>query len=428
MSMQTFAQKALAKSAGLQNVSIGSTVDARPDRILSHDNTAAISTIFNQFGLENVLQPEKLVVTLDHAAPPPTPIHARNHAEVRKFVTRNNIEHFFEIGRGICHQVISEEALILPGQLIIGADSHTTHFGWLGAFGAGVGRTEIAALWATGELWMRVPNSISVKLTGQLNSGVTTKDLCLHLIGQVSSDGGLYASIEFSGESISQLSIDSRTVIPNMMAELGAKNAYLPPDKQVFEWLANKLKHRLSVEAISKLAIYPDKGATYLEVIEIDLEKLEPQVASPHQVDNVQPISVVAGKQVDQVFIGTCTNGRLEDIAIAAEILKGQKIATGTRMIIIPASSQILHSAVDLGYISILLDAGATLGTPGCGPCMGNHLGVPAAGETCLSTGNRNFRGRMGEPDAEIYLASPAVAAATALTGAITDPRSLEVS
>ena len=189
MSMQTFAQKALAKSAGLQNVSIGSTVDARPDRILSHDNTAAISTIFNQFGLENVLQPEKLVVTLDHAAPPPTPIHARNHAEVRKFVTRNNIEHFFEIGRGICHQVISEEALILPGQLIIGADSHTTHFGWLGAFGAGVGRTEIAALWATGELWMRVPNSISVKLTGQLNSGVTTKDLCLHLIGQVSSDG-----------------------------------------------------------------------------------------------------------------------------------------------------------------------------------------------------------------------------------------------
>ena len=428
MSMQTFAQKALAKSAGLQNVSIGSTVDARPDRILSHDNTAAISTIFNQFGLENVLHPEKLVVTLDHAAPPPTPIHARNHAEVRKFVTRNNIEHFFEIGRGICHQVISEEALILPGQLIIGADSHTTHFGWLGAFGAGVGRTEIAALWATGELWLRVPNSISVKLTGQLKSGVTTKDLCLHLIGQLSSDGGLYASIEFSGESISQLSIDSRTVIPNMMAELGAKNAYLPPDKRVFEWLANKLKHRLSVEDIRKLAIYPDKGATYLEVIEIDLGKLEPQVAAPHQVDNVQPISVVAGKQVDQVFIGTCTNGRLEDIAIAAEIQKGEKVATGTRMIIIPASSQILHSAVNLGYISILLEAGATLGTPGCGPCMGNHLGVPAAGETCLSTGNRNFRGRMGEPDAEIYLASPAVAAATALTGSITDPRSLEVS
>ncbi|MEE3254273.1 MAG: aconitase family protein, partial [Chloroflexota bacterium] len=183
--------------------------------------------------------------------------------------------------------MISEEALILPGQLIIGADSHTTHFGWLGAFGAGVGRTEIAALWATGELWMRVPNSILVKLTGQLNSSVTTKDLCLHLIGQVSSDGGLYASIEFCGESISELSIDSRTVIPNMMAELGAKNAYLPPDKQVFEWLANKLKHRLNVEAISKLAIYPDIGATYSEVIEINLEKLEPQVSVPHQVDNV---------------------------------------------------------------------------------------------------------------------------------------------
>ena len=427
MSMQTFAQKALARAAGLQNVSIGSTVDARPDRILSHDNTAAISTIFSQFGIENVQQPEKLVVTLDHAAPAPTPIHARNHAEVRKFVARQNIKHFFEIGRGICHQVISEEALILPGQLIIGADSHTTHFGWLGAFGAGVGRTEIAALWATGELWMRVPNSILVKLTGKLNSSVTTKDLCLYLIGQVSSDGGLYASIEFSGESISELSIDSRTVIPNMMAELGAKNAYLPPDKLVFEWLAAKLNYSLSVASISKLAIYPDKGATYSEVIEIDLGGLEPQVSIPHQVDNVQPISVVAGKQVNQVFIGTCTNGRLEDISIAADILRGQKVAAGTRMIIIPASSQVLRSAVDLGYISILLEAGATLGTPGCGPCMGNHLGIPAAGETCLSTGNRNFRGRMGEPDAEIYLASPAVAAATALTGVITDPRDLDL-
>jgi 3-isopropylmalate/(R)-2-methylmalate dehydratase large subunit len=427
MSMQTFAQKALARAAGLQNVGIGSTIDARPDRILSHDNTAAIATIFSQFGIDKVLQPEKIVITLDHAAPPPTPIHARNHAEIRKFVAKQNIEHFFDIGRGICHQVISEEALILPGQLIIGADSHTTHFGWLGAFGAGVGRTEIAALWATGELWMRVPDSILVKLTGKLNSNVTTKDLCLHLIGQVGSDGGLYASVEFSGKSISELSIDSRMVIPNMMAELGAKNAYLPPDKLIFEWLAENLNYSLSAETISKLAIYPDKGANYSKVIEIDLERLEPQVSVPHQVDNVQPISVVAGKQVNQVFIGTCTNGRLEDISIAAEILRGQKIASGTRMIIIPASSQVLHSAIDLGYISTLLEAGATLGTPGCGPCMGNHLGIPAAGEICLSTGNRNFRGRMGEPDAEIYLASPAVAAATALTGVITDPRDLEL-
>jgi 3-isopropylmalate/(R)-2-methylmalate dehydratase large subunit len=426
MPRQTFAQKACARASGLPQVTIGAIVDARPDRILSHDNTAAIATIFTQFELEHVQDPEKLAITLDHSAPPPTPMHARNHAEIRDFVARQGIRNFFEVGRGICHQVLSEEALILPGQMILGADSHTTHFGWLGAFGAGVGRSEVATLWATGELWLRVPESIRVTLTGRIPQGVTSKDLCLHLIGRIGADGGLYASIEFDGSGVSTLSIESRMVIPNMMAEIGAKNAYLPPDELVFNWLAASSPVSRQPSDISQLAIYPDPGAKYSRKLEIDLSTLEPQIACPHGVDNVQALPSVAGQRVNQVFLGTCTNGRLEDIAMATQVMEGRKVAKGTRMLVVPASSQVLQEAIEQGYITKLLEAGATLGTPGCGPCMGNHMGVLAPGEVCLSTGNRNFRGRMGQPEAEIYLASPAVAAATAIAGVITDPRELD--
>ena len=426
MPPQTFAQKALARAAGLPQVAIGATVDARPNRILSHDNTAAIARIFAQFGMEHVYDPEKLVIVLDHAAPPPTALHACNHAEIREFVAQQGIRYFFEVGRGICHQVISEEALILPGQLILGADSHTTHYGWLGAFGAGVGRSEVATLWATGELWLRVPESIRVTLDGELPLGVCSKDLCLHLIGQLGADGGLYTSVEFDGPGVATLNIESRMVIPNMMAEIGAKNAYLPPDELVFNWLSTCPAIRHQPSAISKLALYPDPDATYSRTVEIDLAPLEPQIACPHRVDIVQPLSEVVGRPVNQVFLGTCTNGRLEDLATAAGLLQGRELAARTRMLVIPASSQVLQAAIDQGYIATLLEAGATLGTPGCGPCMGNHLGVLAPGEVCLSTANRNFRGRMGQPEAEIYLASPAVAAASAIAGVIADPRELE--
>ena len=423
---QTFAQKALARASGVTEVSVGATVDARPDRILSHDNTAAIAKIFSQFGLEHVYESEKLAITLDHAAPPPTPLHARNHAEVRKFVSEQGINNFFEVGRGICHQVLSEEALILPGQLILGADSHTTHFGWMGAFGAGVGRSEVATLWATGELWLRVPESIQVTLSGALPLGVSSKDLCLHLIGQLGADYGLYSSVEFDGSGVSTLSIESRMVIPNFMAEIGAKNAYLPPDNLVFEWLSVHSSGNDKQSSIRENAIYPDQGAIYSQAVEVDLDTLEPQVACPHSVDNVKSVQAVAGQKVNQVFLGTCTNGRLEDIAVATRLLHGRKIANGTRMLIVPASSQVLQAAIEQGYITTLLEAGATLGTPGCGPCMGNHMGVLSPGDVCLSTGNRNFRGRMGQPEAEIFLASPEVAAATAVTGMITDPREFE--
>jgi 3-isopropylmalate/(R)-2-methylmalate dehydratase large subunit len=428
----TFAEKALARAAGLFHTVAGQVVTARPDVALSHDNTAAIARIFRTIGLEKVAIPERMCITLDHAVPAPTARHAQNHAEVRLFVKEQGIHNFFEVGRGICHQVLSEEALVLPGQLILGADSHTTHFGWLGAFGAGIGRTEMAALWATGELWLRVPESIKVEVSGRLPIGITSKDLCLHLIGLVGADGGLYQSIEFSGEGIENLSLESRMVIPNMMAECGAKNAFVTPDEPVFDYLAQRLRRRTGsrlntveeeVLRLRAMAIYPDDGARYISQITIDSEAIDLKVACPHTVDHVRSLADLAGIHVDQAFIGTCTNGRLEDLAAAAEILRGQRVALGTRLLVIPASSEVYLQAVQAGYVQTLLEAGATIGTPGCGPCMGNHMGIPAPGEVCISSANRNFKGRMGQPDADIYLASPAVVAASAVAGYICDPR-----
>jgi len=432
---QTFAQKALARAAGLPYVEVGQVVDARPDVVLSHDNTAAIRRIWLEFGQARVVIPERLAITLDHAVPAPTTKHAQNHAEIRAFVAEQGIRNFFELGRGICHQVLSEEAVVMPGWTILGADSHTTHFGWLGAFGAGIGRSEVAALWATGELWLRVPESMQIVLKGELPPGVTAKDFALRVIGDLGADGGLYASIEFSGSGIEALSLESRMVLPNMMAEFGAKNAYVAPDKRVFDWLAPRLARRQGVtspeglEALSWLidssAIYPDVGATYSAVHHYDASALEPYIACPHSVDAVVPLSQVEGTRVHQAFLGTCTNGRLEDIAAAARIVAGRKVAAGTRLLVIPASSEVLSEALRLGHIQTLVDAGAVIGVPGCGPCMGNHMGIPAPNEVTISSANRNFRGRMGTREADIYLSNPAVVAAAAIAGYITDPRSL---
>jgi homoaconitate hydratase family protein len=437
----TFAEKALARAAGLSHTVAGQVVDAKPDVALSHDNTTPIARIFRAIGLEKVAIPDRMCVTLDHAVPPPTPKHAQNHAEARAFVAEQGIKHFFEVGRGICHQVLSEEALVLPGQLILGADSHTTHYGWLGAFGAGVGRTEMAAIWATGELWLRVPESMKVIVTGRLGRGITAKDLCLHLIGLLGADGGLYQSIEFHGPAIESLPLHERMVIPNMMAEFGAKNAYVLPDEAVFEYLAERRARRLNAEfgmrnaesaisnqqsEIETLAIYPDEDATYASTHVIDADAIELKIACPHTVDNVKPLSTVKGTRIQQAFLGTCTNGRVEDIAAAADIMKGKHVAAGTRLLVIPASSEVYVAALKAGYVQTLLEAGAVFGTPGCGPCMGVHMGVLAPGEACISTANRNFKGRMGQPDADIYLASPAVVAASAVKGVISDPRDLD--
>jgi 3-isopropylmalate/(R)-2-methylmalate dehydratase large subunit len=431
MSGRTFAQKAIARAAGLPDAAVGQIVDVRPDLVLSHDNTAAIAAMFYRLGLKKVRDPDRLAITLDHAVPPPTPRHAQNHAEIRRFVAEQGIRNFFEAGRGICHQVLSEEALVLPGQMILGADSHTTHFGWMGAFGAGVGRSEVLALWATGEIWLRVPESIRIVLTGRLPPGVTTKDLCLRIFRDLGADGGLYRSVEFAGEGVRHLSIESRMGIANFMAEFGVKNAYLPPDDRVFDWLAPRRARRTGepIEAVRERiaagALYPDPDAPYEAEYVYRLEDLEPMVACPHSVDHVRPLREVAGTRIDMAFIGTCTNGRLEDIAAAAEILRGRRIAPGVRLLVIPASREVLEEALRRGFIQTLVEAGAMIGVPGCGPCMGNHMGIPAPGEVVISSGSRNFRGRMGTPDAEIYLASPAVVAASALRGVITDPREI---
>ncbi|MCY3902025.1 MAG: 3-isopropylmalate dehydratase large subunit [Caldilineaceae bacterium] len=427
-SARTFAQKAIARAAGLDFVEIGEVVDVRPDIVLSHDNSAAIREIWLQFGQARVAIAEKLAITLDHAVPAPTTRHAQNHAEIRRFVQEQGIRNFFEVGRGICHQVLSEEGLVLPGQMVLGADSHTPHFGWLGAFGAGIGRSEVAALWATGELWLRVPESIRIDLDGSLPPGVTAKDFALRIIGDWGADGGLYASVEFGGSGIEALSIDARMALANMMAEFGAKSSFIAPDGRTLAYLEASLKRKESAGAIrdaGQFRILPDEGAEYRATYRYDAAELEPAVACPHSVDNVVPLSEVAGVRVQQAFIGTCTNGRLEDIAAAAQVVRGRRVAPGTRLLVIPASSVVLQDALREGYIGTLVAAGASIGTPGCGPCMGNHMGVPATGEVTISSANRNFRGRMGTKEAEIYLANPAVVAASAVAGQIADPRSL---
>ncbi len=428
---KTFVEKILSRNTGIADLTPGQIIEATPDVILSHDNSAAISKIFGTLGLTRIKHPDRLAITLDHAAPPPTTKHAENHAIIRKLVSEQGINNFFEVGRGICHQVLCEEGLIQPGTVLLGADSHSTHYGVLGAFGAGIGRSEVAALWATGQLWLRIPESIKISLSGRFNEWVTSKDIALHIIGQLGADGGLYASIEFHGDALTEMSMDSRFVLPNMMAEMGAKNAWLTQDARTFDWLAQTMRDKLSAaEVASRRAewqrisqdLAPDEEAHYLAEHHFAADSIEPQVACPHTVDNVKPLSAVSGTRVDQAFIGTCTNGRLEDIAIAAEVVKGQRVARGRRLLIIPASSQVYLQAVRAGYVETLLQAGAVFESPGCGPCMGNHMGIPAPGEVTISSANRNFRGRMGTREADIYLTSPAVVAASAIAGEIIHP------
>ncbi len=428
---KTFTEKILAQKAGLQSVRAGDVLDIQPDVVLSHDNTAAIARIFAQLPHGKLKYPERVAVTLDHSAPAPTPKHAQLHDEVRKFVAAQGITHFFEVGRGICHQVLCEEALVTPGKLLVGADSHSTHYGWLGAFGAGIGRTEVAAVWATGQLWLRVPETLRVTLTGALRRGVMSKDFTLHLIGALGADGANYMAVEFDGEGTHTLSVDSRAVLPNMMAEMGAKNAYIAPDDVTFAWLAAQLQRSEpdagAVDAhIAQMrdgAIYPDADATYAAHHTVDLSTIEPIISRPHHPENAVSLSQVTGQRVDVGFVGTCTNGRLEDLAAAADVLRGKRLRT--RLLVVPASARVMQDAANSGILGDLIAAGATIGTPGCGPCMGNHMGVLAPGEVCISSANRNFQGRMGERNAEIYLANPAVVAASALAGQIIHPDDL---
>jgi len=414
---KTFAEKVLARKAGLTEAAAGQIVEVTPDLGMSHDNTAAIRRIFARLGLDRVKEPGRFVVILDHVVPAAQVQYAENHKDIREFVREQGIR-FYDVGRGICHQVVVEEGLARPGDLILGADSHTTTYGALGVFSAGIGRSEMAALWATSKLWLKVPTTLRIELSGRLPELVCAKDVILYLIGKLGADGALYRSVEFAGPLVEGMPISERLVLSNMAAEMGAKSGYIAPDEVTFEYLKDRAQGDYE-------PIYPDPDANYEEVLRFDLSDLSPQVACPHTVDNVVPIEEVAGKCVDQVLLGTCTGGRLSDLRLAAEVMGGRPVAEGVRMLVLPASREVYVKAAEEGLLKKFAEAGALVLNPGCGPCLGAHQGVLAPGEVCLSTSNRNFKGRMGSPEAEIYLASPAVAGATAVTGVITDPRSL---
>jgi 3-isopropylmalate/(R)-2-methylmalate dehydratase large subunit len=359
---------------------------------------------------------------MDHYAPAPTIKAAENQKKMRKFAKEQGIKHFFDINRGVCHQVMPEEGLVWPGMMLVATDSHTTTHGALGAFSTGIGATDMAAVLLTGEIWLRVPEIIKINITGKTKKGIMAKDIILYIISKLGTDVALYKAIEYTGEVVNEMFLDERLVLCNMSVEMGAKATYIKPDEKVMEYISHtnpeKYKEFRSVKRTNNI-----NREEYESIYNFDISDLEPQVALPHRVNNVVSVSQAAGKPIHQALIGTCTGGRINDIKTAAEIIKGKKISPHVRLLVIPASSQILKKCIDLGYIQILLDSGATLATPSCGPCLGAHEGVLAPGENCISTSSRNFPGRMGSSEAKIFLSSPATAAASAIKGVITDPR-----
>jgi len=412
---KTLTEKILGRKAG-REVSAGEVVTVSPDYYLSHDNSAAIIGEFKKLGVARVRAPEKIIIILDHIVPAADEKYAQNHKTIREFAAAQGLSNFFDIQHGVCHQVLSEAGFALPGKLIVGSDSHTTTYGAFGAFAAGIGRTETASIWATDEIWLRVPETLKVEFSGKFQPGVSAKDAILKIIGDNGADRANYEAVEFSGPAAGGFSAASRMTLSNMAAEMGAKNAYFEPDAVTLAWLKGRAKSEYEI-------VRSDPDAAYEATLQYDLASLEPQIACPHTVDNVKPVREVEGKPFHQALIGTCTNGRLEDLEAAAKILKGRKVHSSVRALILPASRAVYLDAMREGLLEILSEAGCVILNPGCGPCLGAHQGLLAAGEVVVSTSNRNFRGRMGNRDSEIYLASPATAAASALEGKIADPR-----
>ena len=412
----TITEKILARAAGKKEVSSGEIIDAQINVALSHDNAYLVSKVFNQIGFSEVWDKNKIVVIFDHRIPANNETIAQQQQAVRLFVSNKGIKHFFDIGEGVCHQVLAEQGYVQPGMVIVGSDSHSTTHGALGAFATGIGATEMAAVWGLGKLWFKVPSSIIVELNGCFPKMVTAKDIILSLIGDIKSDGANYKACEFSGELINDLSIDSRLCICNQSMEMGVKNAIVPPDKKTLEYCNIKKSDNVTLYA-------SDVDAEYERTFDVDVSSLEPIVACPHQVDNVKAVHELSDVCIDQAVIGSCTNGRLEDIALACEMLKGRYVSKKVRCIIAPASRTVYLDSLKKGFIAVLLKAGCVVVPPGCGPCLGLHQGVLAADEIAISTTNRNFLGRMGSSEAKIYLASPVTVAASALYGKITDPR-----
>ncbi|MDD1720504.1 MAG: 3-isopropylmalate dehydratase large subunit [Euryarchaeota archaeon] len=390
---------------------------ARVDMAMAHDGTSVLGVkAFEAMGAEHVWDSDKVAIVFDHIAPASTERAATLQATIRSWARDQELTHLFDIGEGICHQVMVEQGLSLPGTLIVGADSHSCTYGALGAFATGVGATEIAEVFATGTLWLKVPETVKITVNGKLPRQVAAKDVILKIAGAMGADGASYQALEFYGTTIDALSIEGRLTMSNMAIEVGAKAAIIPPDDKTFEYL-NEVSPQQSYTPC-----YADGNASYVAELSLTTRDLAPQVACPHRVDNVKNVDEIEGIPIDQVFLGSCTNGRFEDLLVAARILDGEQVSC--RTIVVPASKRVLLTSIREEVLETLVEAGATVCSPGCGPCLGAHNGVLGRGETCLSTANRNFKGRMGA-DGVIYLASPATAAATALTGEITDPRKL---
>jgi 3-isopropylmalate/(R)-2-methylmalate dehydratase large subunit len=415
-------EKILAKASRKKTVHPGEIVDANVDMVMIHDLTGPLAVeAFRKIGTQKVWNNKKIVVILDHQVPAESIKAAELHKTMRQFAKDQNVT-FYEVGRGgICHQVMPEKGHVTPGNVIVGADSHTCTYGAFGAFATGIGSTEAAAVIATGKIWFKVPPTIKLNVKGTFQKYVTPKDLILNVIGNLGVDGAIYKAAEFTGPTIKKMSIAGRMTVCNMAVEMGAKNGIIEPDEITRKFLEGRVKALPDFDALKS-----DKDSVYERTVEFDVSKLEPQVACPSSVDNVKPISEVGNVPIEQAFIGSCTNGRIEDLRLAAEVMKGKRVKDGVRALVIPASQEVYRQALTEGLMEIFTDAGAIVCGSACGPCLGGHIGLLAAGETCISTSNRNFIGRMGSTQASVYLASPATVAASAITGKLSDPTTME--
>jgi homoaconitate hydratase family protein len=411
----TIAEKILAAKSGKSSVSPGEIVDAYPDLVMSHTATWRSASVIERVGATKLYDPDRLAIVLDHISPAKTEKYAADQQTSRNFARRHGVAKFYDIDSGSAHLVLMEAGHVKPGDLIVGTDSHCTIYGSLGALGTGIGYTEVASVWITGKLWMKVPSSVRIVLDGNFGAGVYAKDLMLYLIGSLGADGCGYQSVEFYGGAAPGLSVSDRMTMTNLAMEMGVKCAFVPPDENTAEYLRGRLKDEYR-------PVYADADAQYEHEIAVRLDDIEPMVACPHEVQNTKPIRDVEGAHIDQAFLGSCANAKYEDLVVAAKILKGRKIHPGVRLIVTPGSKQILLQAMNSGVLQTLIESGGLVTNPGCGACAGDG-GMLADGEVCLSTANRNFLGRMGSAKSQIYLSSPATLAASAIKGAISDPR-----
>mgnify|MGYP000147266263 CR=1 FL=1 len=411
---KTVSEKILSRASG-KDAYAGDIVVAHVDAAMMHDGMAQlVMNAFNEMGGKTLWDAKRVAVVIDHVAPSAYESFSEVHKQMRKFAFTHNAR-FYEVGSGVCHQLMIESGLVFPGGLIVGSDSHTCTYGALGAFATGIGSTEMAAVFLSGKLWFKVPETIKITVEGELPPMIFPKDVILKIVGTVKADGATYKAIEFNGSAIRAMHTEGRLTLTNMAVEMGAKTGIIEPDEKTYSFLR-------SLGFKMESGFRSDEDANFSESLKFDVSGLEPMVACPHAVDNVKPVKSVEGTEIDQAFLGSCTNGRLEDLKAAAEIMKGKKISRGVRMIVTPASQEIYLQALKSGILEIFVKAGALVSNPTCGACFGGHMGLLAPGEVCISSSNRNFVGRMGSPEAEIYLASPVTVAVSALAGKIVDP------